>query len=191
MISSEFVSELAEVMGVAQTELATVDRVLAKKGLRQIARGRFRPDITLEEGLQILLAWAGTEALTQAADELERLQHFCLVEHELTIEDDAGFEIIFGSKYNDLAGESFFELLILAARNLGRDKYPPEGLWLVVEKKGGVDINYRSSNRRKHLNLGYFGKFEFPKPGSQRNVSVSVRISGRVLKWLFDVTEGA
>lgn len=54
MTPTEFVAGLAEVMGVTHTEIATVDRALAIKGLRQIARGRSRPDMTLREGLSAL-----------------------------------------------------------------------------------------------------------------------------------------
>ena len=191
MISSEFVTSLSEVMRVQHTELATVDRALAKQGLRQIARGRFRPDITLQEGLQIILAWAGTESLTLAAEELERLKTFGLVANEPTISEDDEFASIFGAKHNELEGEGFFELLLRASRNLGHEAYPSNDVWVTVQKNSGVDISYRSGSRRITLRFSRFAKFEFRKPGEVTNVVVSVRISGRVLKWLFDVTEGA
>ena len=48
MTPTEFATGLADVMGVGRTEIATVDRALAKHGLRRIARGRHRPDINLK-----------------------------------------------------------------------------------------------------------------------------------------------
>ncbi|MEW9919366.1 hypothetical protein AB2B41_07110 [Marimonas sp. MJW-29] len=187
MISTEFIAGLADIMGVERTELATVDRALAKRGMRRISRGRFRPDITLEEGLSIVLGWAGTRNLTLAADEVERLQKYALHVEEPTYEDNGVFEQIFGASQKKMAGETFQELLVQAARNLGAGQYEPRDLWVSIEKDGDVDISYRTGSRRVTLSFFYLGKIEF---GSARQVQVKVRITGVVLKWIFDVTEG-
>lgn len=187
MISTEFVAGLADVMGVERTELATVDRALAKRGMRQISRGRFRPAITLEEGLSIVLGWAGTRNLTLAADEVERLQRYALHVEEPAYEDDGAFVQIFGATQEEMAGETFQKLLVQAARNLGAGRYEPRDLWVSIEKAGGVDISYRTGSRRVTLSFFHLGKFDF---GSPLPVRVTVHITGVVLKWILDVTEG-
>ena len=74
MTPTEFNASVAEVMSVERTEIATVDRSLAKHGLRQLARGRYRPDISLREGVQFICAWAAAKSLTLAADDVQRLE---------------------------------------------------------------------------------------------------------------------
>ena len=187
MTSAEFIAGLAEIMGVERTELATVDRALAKAGLRQISRGRFRPDITLEEGLRIAVAWAGAENLTEAAEEVRRLKHFALYEEGPRAVADVDFVGIFGKEPMEVAGQNFWQLLVLAARSLGLGEYKAEDLTVIVEKRGNVDIKYGSMFSRRSLCFSDFNKFEFRK---RSNVTISVRISGNVLKWIFDVTEG-
>lgn len=187
MTPVEFVAGLAEVMSVEQTGIVTVDRVLAKAGLRKIARGKFRPDITLTEGLQVMLAWAGSHNLTHAVRELERLQtlfYFC-DESSQTV--DADFIKIFGIPSSGLSGTSLFDILSLATRSLGAGGYPAKNLNVVVEKQGGVSLVFVTERGRITLRFIETGKFEF-RP--RRNVQVTVAISGAVLKWIYDVTEG-
>lgn len=193
MTSNEFVAGLAEVMGVERTELATVDRALAKRGFRQIARGRFRPDITLTEGLLIAVAWAGSKNLTLAADEVERLENFALSEDEPRNEVETDFINIFGGERLELSGRSFVDLLVRVARNLGIGKYEADKIWVSVVKQGGVDISFCSGYIRKYPRFMDFNKLELPVKGrshSRHNVKVKVQISGVVLKWIFNVTEG-
>ncbi|NNU81360.1 hypothetical protein HMH01_13025 [Halovulum dunhuangense] len=197
MTPTEFVAGLAEVMGVEKTELATVDRALAKRGFRTLARGRSRPDITLQEGLQIAFAWAGAKHVTTAADEVERLQRFFLVTvvqgglfegGEETVKADKYFREVFGADPRDLNGMGFLDVLAIAARSLGTGKVPEKSMQVIITKGGMVGLSYQRDQKRPQLRFAEGGKFEFRQ---QPNVRVTFEISGAVLKWIFDVTEGA
>jgi len=199
MTPTEFVDGLAAVMEVERTELATVDRALAKQGLRQIARGRARPDITLREGLQIVCAWAGAKKLTDAADEVKRLEHY----HSDAIPNDESentkrhkdlFGSEFGKKHKDLYGKNFFVVLSEVVRWLGEEELKAERLWVSIQKGGKPEIHYDyKPSEKKGLGFVWFGKLDLlnnkkepPKP-----VEITASIRGTVLKWIFDVTEGA
>lgn len=189
MRSTEFVAELAEVMDVERTELATVDRALAKAGLRQIARGRFHPDITLVEGMRVALGWAASENLTRAAEGVQRLERYFLVENEPRPNYDAEFVALFGAEPAQLRGSGFLDLLQSAASSLSADQYPANALWIEIKKRGGVEISYRRTTHRMRLSFMEATKVEFnTRP---KNVDITVRFSGNILKWIFDVTEGA
>ncbi|MDA3887913.1 MAG: hypothetical protein PF443_03720 [Allgaiera sp.] len=188
MTPKDFVTGLAAAMGVAHTELATADRSMAKSGLRQLARGRARPDITLEEGVQLACAWAGAESLTMAADEVNRLKGFVLAtEPTPSIEDDC--KAIFGAERHEPSGMHFLDAASAITRQLGAERYPAKNIWIGVEKRGPVEIGFWSSRGWVKLRFVELSDgFAF----SQRpNVSVTVSIRGPVLKWIFDVTEGA
>lgn len=193
MTPTDFVAGLAEVMDVHQTELATVDRALAKEGLRKIARGRFRPDVTLKEGIQIACAWAGAENLTAAANEVLRLKEFVLVQNDPTEPSTNEFYQLYGQPLNKLRGRNFIDIVVLAAAGVGQRQFDPGRLFLRLEKRGGVEIGYRLNLRDHPLYFQCLGEFDLETSlkSNPRNVSVIVEISGRVLKWIYDVTEGA
>ena len=184
----EFIAGLAEVMQVESTELATVDRALAKQGLRQLARGRFHPDITLEEGVQLVCAWARAANLTQAADEVRRLE-LCVMPTDGFAESTLQ-EVVdpFGAKLEDLSDRNILELMSRLARRLGEGKYPDRDVWVTIQKDGPAEICYGG---RFHPTRMVFKdlpeKFEFKSPAT---VTVSVTIYGPVLKWIYDATEG-
>ncbi|SLN58721.1 hypothetical protein ROG8370_02678 [Roseovarius gaetbuli] len=194
MTPRDFVAGLSEVMEIERTELATVDRALAKKGLRQLARGRFRPDITLTEGVQLACAWAGAENLTLAASEVGRLNGFVALT-ELVDEEDQFFAQLFGYGPREVPSKTFLDLVSMAARQLGAGKYPAKELWVNIEKCCSVDIIYRDDSGRTNL-LFEYPFFSCPPEGisifeHRRNVKVRVTINGAVFKWIFEVTEGA
>lgn len=193
MTPTDFVAGLADVMGVEQTELATVDRALAKRGLRQIARGRFRPDVTLSEGLQIVMAWAGARNLTMAAEEVERLKNFTCYQDE-PIEPvkpaDADELQLYGCQLHELTGLSFLAVAEIAAIGVGKRGFPQERMFVSLEKNGAVSIGYRDNLSTRSLYFVDLGKFEF-KRRVQPTVTLTVTISGPVLKWIYDVTEAA
>ncbi|SDI19197.1 hypothetical protein [Lutimaribacter saemankumensis] len=193
----EFIAGLAEVMQVESTELATVDRALAKQGLRQLARGRFHPDITLEEGVQLVCAWAGSFKLTEAASEVERLKSFSPRqipndEYELITKNSKTFASLFGAEERDLYGMNFVEAACWLTEQLGSGKYPADRIWLSVTKGGEPEMS--GSWRFKFRTLSFFQfpetlDFDRMKPVPQRNVEIKASIRGPVLKWIFDVTE--
>lgn len=195
MTPTEFVAGLAEVMEVPRTELATVDRALAKQGLRQLARGRSRPDITLMEGIQIMCAWAGAKNLTNAADEVERQRRFVLSrdfdadELGIVYEFDIEYQEPLGASLNELSGKNFLEIVALVAGQLRKGRHPDEDLWLSIEKGGLVGLGYKYGDGKRTLRFLDLNKQTFfgPRP----NVTINVVIKGPVLKWIYDVTEGA
>lgn len=193
MKSVEFVEALADIMEVERTELATVDRALAKAGLRQVARGKSRPDITLQEGLQIAFGWAGVKNLTEAAEEIERLMRFEIVDEEPETRSNQAYIKAFGGEKRDLAGQNFLDVAAKVARSLGDGKLEPRDVWVSIEKDGEPSIHYKrnifqkNEDRASALFVG-FGKLRLFSP---RKVKVTVEISGQVLKWIHDVTEGA
>lgn len=195
MTPTEFVAGLAEVMEVQRTELATVDRALAKKGLRRIARGRARPDINLMEGVQIACGWAGAKNLTDAAEEIERQRNFVVSrdyqadELGIVYDFDIEYRAAFGMSLKELSGKNFLEVVSLAASQSGAGAYPENDLWISVEKGGGVGLGYRHANRKQ--TLGFFNFNKQKLFGPQKPVSVTVKVRGPVLKWISDVTEGA
>ncbi|MDW3118901.1 MAG: hypothetical protein R8G60_14830 [Roseovarius pacificus] len=199
MTPTEFVDGLAAVMEVERTELATVDRALAKQGLRQIARGRARPDITLREGLQIVCAWAGAKKLTDAAEEVKRLEHYhsdavSKEKSENTKRDKDSFGSDFVREHEDLNGKNFFVVLSEIVRWLGEEERKAERLWVSIQKGGKPEIHYDCKfPKKKSLGFVWCGKLDLfnnkkvpPKP-----VEITASIRGTVLKWIFDVTEGA
>ncbi|QFT62760.1 hypothetical protein [Roseivivax sp. THAF30] len=188
MTSNEYVTGLAEVMGVERTELATVDRALAKRGLRQVARGKSRPDINLIEGVRIALAWAGAQKLTEAADEVERLGQFFYTNDEPQNVVDAEFINLFGSKSEEFTGTNFWNMIVFATRRVGAEAYPSSKLQVHVTKNSGIEIKLLSGVRPVTVWFQFLGAFAFRK---RRNVETTVSISGDVLKWIYDVTEGA
>lgn len=198
MKSKEFAAGLADVMEVSQTEIATVDRALAKAGIRKISRGRFRPDVTLREGVQIVCGWAASSKLTNAAEEVKRLEHYHpdeIPEDEYeNIRTKAGlFGSDFGEEERDLYGNDFFEVMSEVARWLGGKKLNAEGLWISIEKSGAPSISYQIELfKKRKLDFVWFGKLNLfdPKKVPPASVIVTTSIRGTVLKWIFDVTEG-
>ncbi|MEQ8898042.1 MAG: hypothetical protein RID23_13210 [Roseovarius sp.] len=189
MTPTEFVARLAEIMEVQQTELATVDRALAKKGLRRLARGRSRPDINLMEAIQIVCAWAGVKNLTDAAEELQRQRNFQVSTDGLTEETECKYMEAFGTSLKEISGQSFPDVVRLAACQLGEGKYPLQELWISIEKGGSVDLGYKRDDPNIRLLFYNLSTPEFFQP--RKNVTINVVIRGPVLKWIYDVTEGA
>lgn len=191
MTPSGFVAGLADVMDVPRTELATVDRSLAKNGLRQVARGRFYPDINLNEGLQIALAWAGAKNLTNAAEEVRRLKEFVVIGVEDTEPKrpvDEEFLNIFGLERNEISGMNLFAVARLVACSAGAGGFPANVFSIRIEKNGGVEVGYGPGIHRKTLGFVKLGKFDHR---TSPNVKVFVELSGAVLKWIFDATRAA
>lgn len=201
MHSKDFVTGLAEAMQVEPTELATVDRSLAKAGLRQVAKGRYRPDISLLEGLQVVFGWAAASKLTAAADEINRLKLFRASRGDVLDPDDPdeGFEDphfldIYGCPQFKLAGENVFTVAVIVARTLGAGGYNPEKFWARVDRGGGVYFAHGGLFHHRGLSFDNLGaKYDFEQKSKRTIVPVrtTVAVSGAVLKWVFDVTEGA
>jgi len=194
MTPTEFIEGLAEVMKVQRTELATVDRALAKHGLRQIARGRSRPNIKLIEGIQIACAWAGATKLTDAAKEIER-QRNCFVSRdrdadELGIEYpfDIKFHEVLGGNLKGLDGKNFLDVVAIVTRQIGRNKYPSRDLGVSIEKEESVEIFWKTEDGKAQV---FFQELSARPVFRPRNVVVKVVILGQVLKWIYDATEGA
>ncbi len=185
-------------MKVERTELATVDRALAKGGLRQIARGRSRPDINLMEGIQIVCAWAGVEKLTDAAEEVKRLEHYCAAANP----DDEYVPImkrkpLFGSDFREeeegLYGRNFFAVLCEVARWLGEERLEAKRVLFSIERGGPPELSYDWELEKRKLGFAWFGElklFQENKP-ARPPVVIAASIRGPVLKWIYDVTEGA
>ncbi|SDJ31022.1 hypothetical protein [Lutimaribacter saemankumensis] len=188
MKPKEFIAGLADAMQVESTELATVDRALAKQGLRQLARGRFHPDITLKEGVQLVCAWARATNLTQAADEVRRLE-LCVMPTD-GLADSTLNEVVdpFGATLKDLSDSNILDAVTRLARQLGEKNYPDQKVSVTIEKNGPAEIFYGGLFDTKRLVFEDLPeKFEFKSPAT---VTVSVTIHGPVLKWIYDATEG-
>ena len=205
MTPTEFATGLADIMGVGRTEIATVDRALAKRGLRQIARGRHRPDISLREGVQLICAWAGADNLTLAAEEVKRLERFVPNvtppdEYALTKRTNADFPKIFGVEEHELYGVNYLDIVTMIARQLAAGTFPAERLWVAIEKGASPEIRYSVDLITRSLQFTELRtKFAFKKnKGSETgselsdiNVKITASIRGSVLRWIYDVTEGA
>jgi len=201
MTPTEFVTGLAEAMNVERTELATVDRALAKQGMRQIARGRSRPDITLKEGVQIVCAWAGAQKLTGAANEVERLKGYRPRsipddEYEAITRKSKTVASIFGEEENQLYDMNFIEVVVWVTRQLGAKEEAADRIWLAIEKGGVPEITYKPSLstvrlefRKFPIKLDWTTRQQGQTP--KKNVTITSAVRGAVLKWIFDVTEGA
>ena len=202
MTPTEFVTGLADVMGVGRTEIATVDRALAKHGLRQIARGRHRPDMNLKEGVQLVCAWAGADNLTLAADEVKRLERFVPDvippdEYEPTKITNPDFPDIFGMEEHELYGVNYLDIVSMIARQLAAGTFPAERLWIAIEKGAAPEIRYSMDLRTQSLEFTELSdNFAFKAnngagtdPGI--NVKITASIRGSVLRWIYEVTEGA
>lgn len=187
MTPTEFVSGLADVMDVPMTELATVDRALAKEGLRRIARGRSRPAINLVEGLQIICTWAGVKKLTDAADELARLRNFHAETDGLSDRHLDQHQAAFGTTLREISGRSFLEVMRRAARQLGDGNYSQNDLDVSIQKGGTVELFYKRGAFKASLRFVDLNTQPIIRP--RGNVSVTVVIRGPVLKWVYDVTE--
>lgn len=195
MTPTEFVAGLADIMDVERTEIATVDRTLAKHGMRQLARGRYRPDVTLREGVQIVCAWAAAHNLTDAAAEVERLKRFHANtippdEYELVKAKYKSFTIDLGDKDNQLYGREFLWVVSWVAQQLGTKKFPAKDIWVSIEKAGSPQIIYRAGLTSERLSFMELGKLGQNSEAPQSNVKTITEFRGSVLKWIFDVTEG-
>ena len=201
MTPTEFATSLAEVMAVERTEIATVDRALAKHGLRQLARGRYRPDITLREGVQLVCAWAAARNLTLAAEEVQHLERcvpqvMTAVEHDFTGRKNPHFPAIFGKEEHELEGINFLEILSMLARQLAAGKFPANHVWVALEKGGAPRIEYRADFVPRILQFTCFpAAFAFKvnrdlEPEPEINVKITTSISGSVLKWIQEATDG-
>ncbi|RXV58884.1 hypothetical protein C6W92_16110 [Roseovarius sp. A46] len=199
MKSTEFVARLAEVMGVSHTEIATVDRTLAKQGLRRIARGRSRPDVTLREGVQIVCAWAGARKLTDAAEELGRLkryqpQQISPGEYKTITSRTTTLASLFETEESDLYGLDFIEAASWLAEQLGSEKFPAHKVWLSIEKGGAPELSCEWEFQTKTLDFEEFPvkvDLSFKSRPRKPNVKLRTSVRGPVLKWIFEVTEGA
>lgn len=205
MTPTEFATGLADVMGVGRTEIATVDRALAKHGLRQIARGRHRPDISLREGVQLVCAWAGADNRTLAADEVKRLERFVPNvtppdEYAVTKRPDSAFPDIFGMEEHELYGVNYLEIVTMIARQLASGTFPPERLWITIEKGAAPEIRYSMNLKTRSLQFTEISDDFAIKAnkGAETdpdipdiNVKVTASIRGPVLQWIYEVTEGA
>lgn len=205
MTPIEFATSLADVMGVGRTEIATVDRALAKRGLRQIARGRHRPDINLKEGVQLVCAWAGADNLTLAAEEVKRLERFVPNvtppdEYALTKRTNAEFPKIFGVEEHELYGVNYLDIVAMIARQLATGSFPAERLWIAIEKGASPEVRYSVDLRTQSLRFTELQtKFAFKaNKGSETgsdlsdiNVKITASVRGSVLRWIYEVTEGA
>ena len=195
MTPTEFVSALASVSDVERTELATVDRALAKQGLRRLARGRSRPDINLMEGIQILCAWAGAKKLTDAAQEIERQRNFVVSrDHEadelgVVYEFDTEYLELLGGSLRELSGRNFLEIVAIVAEQLREGAYPEKDIWLSIEKGGSVEVVHKHKGGDQTIYFTDLNKKTLFQP--RPHVTINVVIEGPVLKWIHDKTEGA
>jgi len=196
MTPTGFVTGLAQVMAVGRTEIATVDRALAKDGCRKLSRGRSRPNVTLHEGVQIVCAWAGAKKLTEAAAELARLEQF----HAETVPaDEYGllknkaktFADLMGGEDAQLFGMPFLDLVCWTAQQLHRGEFPADKLWVSVEKGGVPEITCAWEFSTKSQRFQDLGKLDFNQQHTPKNVKTTVGIRGTVLRWIYDVTEVA
>lgn len=195
MTPTAFVTGLAEVMAVGRTEIATVDRALAKEGRRQLSRGRSRPDVTLHEGVQVVCAWAGAKKLTEAAAELARLERFHAEtipadEYEVRKGKTKTFADLLGGEEDELFGMGFLDVVCWTAQQLHRGEFPADDLCVSVEKGGVPEIFCDWEFSKKRQRFQNFGKLEFGKQRKAQNVVTTVGIRGTVLRWIYDVTEG-
>jgi hypothetical protein len=201
MTPTEFNASVAEVMSVERTEIATVDRALAKHGLRQLARGRYRPDISLREGVQLICAWAAAKSLTLAADDVQRLER-CMPQvttasdYEYTGHKNSRFPELFGREEFELEGVNFLDVTSMLANQLAAEKFPANRVWISLEKGGVPGIEYDADFKTQYLRFSCFPKtFSLKqktgsKPEPAINVRVTTSINGAVLKWIHEVTEG-
>jgi hypothetical protein len=140
------------------------------------------------EGLQIAFAWAGALKLTQAAEEIERLKRLKVTDPEPETRSSEAYVLAFGGKRADLVGKDFLEMAAIVACRLGQGLFEAHHIEVEIAKQGDVVIHYKSGRERTWLVFFYFGKARLFSP---RPVRVTVDISGKVLKWIYDVTEGA
>lgn len=198
MTPTEFVAGLSDVMGVGRTEIATVDRALAKAGMRQIARGRSRPDITLREGIQILCAWLGAQNLTESAAELHRLGQYYTREipsgeYDNLTRGRTTFANVLGEEERAIYGMNFLDFACWVAQQLGADKGNADKIWVSVTKGGAPhavtewqfrDVRQHFDDRPANFVIGEMKKVP------DVNVHTTSSVRGRVLRWIFDATEG-
>lgn len=198
MTPTEFTEGLADVMGVAGTELATVDRSLAKHGLRQLARGRHRPDITLTEGVQLACAWAGAVSFTRAAHEVERLDRIIYQTEFLPgdpplkgrrAEIDQDLTALFGAGARQLHGRVFLDMVEMLARQLSAGTFPEDRVTVAIRKGDTAFIEYRRDFRRQMVQFSHHKPITFGMPKQPPRVVIEVRIPGPVFRWIFDATE--
>ncbi|GGD30867.1 hypothetical protein GCM10011358_13640 [Sinisalibacter lacisalsi] len=119
MKPSEFVSKMAQVLGIEETELTTVSKALAAAGLRRRGQGRYPPPITPREGLRILIGVMAARRLVRAADDVAQIERFRT--HTSFIEVD-GDEVVLpdlvGLTVDDLDGMTLIDALERISRQL-------------------------------------------------------------------------
>ena len=152
------------------------------------------PDIKLIEGIQIACAWAGAKKLRDAAEEIER-QRNCFVSRDrsadelgVVYEHDTKHHEVLGGCMNDLDGMNFLDVVALVTRQIGADRYPAADLSVAIEKDGGVGISWKTERGKAQVFFDDSSRRPLFQP---RYVNVTVVIRGPVLKWIYDVTEGA
>lgn len=176
MNSVEFADALAAFMKCEATQLRTVNRALAKAGLREKSRGRHRPDVSLREALLLLLGWAGADNFVESAKSAEyqaSLEGFRPANDELC-------PLLFGKEFSDLDCPSFIDALEMICRRIPGGLVDVEELFIRIEHDGISSVGvWRDGSRFSDMHFS----------GVSDNVGPSryfriVEIHGAVLEWI-------
>jgi hypothetical protein len=148
--------------------------------------------------MQILCAWLGAQNLTESAAELQRLSRYYpsempADEYDNLTRGKTTFANVLGEEERTIYGMNFIDFGCWVAKQLGADKGAADKIWVSVTKGGAPhavaewefrDIRQHFDYRPASLVIGVTNK------APDLNVHTTSSVRGRVLRWIFDATEG-
>ena len=180
MHAQEFNVNLAAITGFEETQVRTADRVLSDAGLRTKAVGRSLPDVTLGEGVRLLMALCAAKNVTAADRVAHDLSRFSLLRFDAPLEvAEKIAKACFGVSFASLQQMNPIEAVGYACRHLAAGNYPTGTVWLEVEVGGVVLI--QCEGQGVNLELQFTGAQDYTGfPG----VQTIRRVRPNVLGWI-------
>lgn len=188
MRAPDFVSGLAEVTGIEETKVRSVDRALADAGFRQKGKGRAIPDITLSEAVLILISLCGSERLTEAHEIAREADKFSLGSHLYHKGEeipDSFLMCAFGLRKKELSGMGLIEAVARVCVHLAKNPDPKRLLQIEIQVGGYASLQCEMDDIAVELN---FTKVQDFKSLPFQGVDTIRRIYPNVLAWIGKVT---
>jgi hypothetical protein len=197
MTPRDFISGLSEVTGLEETELMTVDKVLADRGMRGKSRGRAFHHVTTKEGIFILLGVLGSRRLLSADQVVRDLIKFSLDPGSVeAMRACQNLDQIIGLSADEVAGSTLIDVLASVASHLrsqhllGHLKKTGGAITLRVAVDGPVLLSVDAESfdgSRQRCELSFFGSTDNQSGDARREASVS----HRTLAWIGDVSDAS
>lgn len=181
MKAPEFVERLAEVLGEPAPMVRAIDRALAEADLRAKGRGTNAPDMSVRDGLTILLGVLGARTASRADEDVKDMARFQFLVHGAIIEHGTldALPSAVGMALSEIEGQPIIDVLSRIASHLAETG---EGwgadVWLEVEIGGPIALQFRHGDITGELI--FVGATSIRRTALRRIATVD----GSVLAWI-------